>query len=317
MQTFSSVITEYRLPSSAAFSNFSPSSCVDKFCSHRLRNKLFLCLMEVMILYLFCWLVHFVKILSSIPAQLNDADFNPGKRNLRKSHVREGVPKKERESQRELCLKRNRERDSVARERKRVCGLRERERHTESVWMIECALMCLYVCVYTCVICVCVCVRVWVCEVYVWVCVRARTHVHVRACFDCVCDSCIFLHIYMYLDVHIRIQLYRYRCVCAYVCVCVCVCVCLQSHTHIHIHKVRYDHMQRTHALKHTRIYTRIGKCISGLIKWWTEISVFPKRGNYLTISTCVCMCARESEQQKKTDREGAPISCFFCMDTR
>ena len=50
-------------------------------------------------------------------------------------------------------------------------------------------------------------------------------------------------------------------CVC--VCACVCVCVLAITHTHIHIHKVRYDHMQRTHALKHTRIYTRIGKWIS------------------------------------------------------
>ena len=174
--------------------------------------------------------------------------------------------------------------------------------------MFNCVFMCLYVCVYACVICV------WVC---VCVCARARARTHMCACFDCVCDSYIFLHIYMYLYVHIRIQLYRSRCVC----VCVCVCVLAITHTHLYIHKVVYDDLQRTHALKHTRIYKRIGKCISRFpyfsIKWWTESFVFPKRENYLTISTCVCMCARESEQQKKTDREGAPISCFFYMDTR
>ena len=191
MQTFSSVITEYRLPSSAAFSNFSPSSCVDKFCSHRLRNKLFLCLMEVMILYLFCWLVHFVKILSSIPAQLNDADFNPGKWNLRKSHVREGVPKKERESQRELCLKRNRERDSVARERERVCGYaRKRERHTKCLNVCVCVYVSVCVCVCKCDMCVCVCVCVCVCA-------RTRTHAHVRVFRLCSW----FVHIFTYLYV--------------------------------------------------------------------------------------------------------------------
>ena len=44
MQTLSSVLTEHKLPSIAAFSNFSPSSCVDRSCSYRLRDKWFLLL---------------------------------------------------------------------------------------------------------------------------------------------------------------------------------------------------------------------------------------------------------------------------------
>ena len=200
MQTLSSVLTECKLPSWAAFSNFSPSSCVDKACSHRLRNEYVLCLIVVMTCYLFCWLVHYVEKLSSKPARFNDADFNSGKWISKKfkgfacvcmcekEQTRRGYERAHKSKSTKVrgnCVglrERNWERSSVARQRERMCGERERQRNTESVWMFVLMFMCLCVCVCLHVCCMYVCVCVCVC-----VCTHA--HAHVRTYFDCVCDS--------------------------------------------------------------------------------------------------------------------------------